>query len=486
MLDFKPLRADESGACYRGFIVSDLGAMALFKSLFGWLLKPLNPGAAEAETKVGQPRFVPTDTAEPAAAMVVVAPFDGTGGDQTALRIANILATETALDIRRAPKAVKVSGPGTLAQKLLASAELGREQLVAMGGDLLVWGEVTPVSTVLRFLPAVADVDGKPGSFGLGDTLELPNGNEEMAGDLLLATATAVAAPVREGRRTRLTHILEQSCDKANGFVEAPPPNLHPGQLASVLNCLGNALGMSFRLNRDPGRLMRSMAAHKAAIAQCSKADAPLVWAMCQNHLAAGLEAQSDREKSVEPLEEAAEAYGAVLETLGKGTHPHDWALAQTRLGQVYYKIAGRKGKAQELKLSTAAFEAALQVYTRQAMPARWAEVMNQMGVAMLALGEQMSGAAALEQAAVMFRSALEIRRREKTPLLWAQTANNLGAASFALAKRSQDKTLLNEAYECFEGAVEVYREHKRPKTAHVIEKNLSRVARLLDTRNTG
>src|SRR5690606_32151814 len=89
----------------------------------------------------------------------------------------------------------------------------------------------------------------------------------------------------------------------------------------------------------------------------------------------------------------------------------------------------------------------------------------------------------ALEQAVGVFRKALEVRKRPVAPLLWAQTANNLGAAAFALAKRNGDAALMREACDCFEGAIEVYRERSQTAKVHVIEKNLQRVQRLLQTR---
>lgn len=462
----------------------------VFKALLDWFIKPLGEGrggkSKAVGERVGEPRFVPSGSVEATAATILVADFDGSRGHDAAVRVADMIARQQGLEVRRLGKVLKPQGSGSLAQKLLIAADMGRDWLVGENADLMVWGTVEAGGVTLRFLPRVADVDSKPGSFGLGDTLEVPATLGDDFIDVVVATALAAAAPAREGRRTMLVQILTEVCDKANGYVEAPPPDLSPAQFASMLNCLGNAFGMLYRLSRDKSRLARSMKAHQAAIAQCSKDDAPLVWAMCQNHLAASLEAKADADKTTEPLQEAIQAYEAVTDTLGKGTYPHDWAMGQTRLGQLHYKIAMRGGRATGIKQAVAAFELALQVYTREAMPGRWAEVMNQMGVALLAMGEQVTGTVPLEQAVACFRKAIEVRRRDKAPLLWAQTANNLGAAAFGLAKRSGDTALLSEAATCFEGAIEVYREAGQSKTVHVIEKNLNRVQRILETRAGG
>ena len=141
------------------------------------------------------------------------------------------------------------------------------------------------------------------------------------------------------------------------------------------------------------------------------------------------------------------------------------------------------KGKPEYLQRAADAYEEALSVYDKNGAPARWAEVTNQYGVVLLALGEEMNADATLEKAVSSFRTAMKVRHKDKTPLLWAQTANNLGAACFALAKRNSQNALLREASDCFEGATEIYRQQGVTKQAQVIEKNLQRVRRLLQTR---
>ena len=101
----------------------------------------------------------------------------------------------------------------------------------------------------------------------------------------------------------------------------------------------------------------------------------------------------------------------------------------------------------------------------------------------LLALGEQVNGNTTLEIAVKKFRASLNVRKREVVPLLWAQTANNLGAACFSLAKRNSELALLREASTCFEGAIEIYQNSGAEKKADLIANNLSRVQRLLSSR---
>jgi tetratricopeptide (TPR) repeat protein len=455
--------------------------MSVFRSLFGWLFGPVRQDAEAGEEAVSP---LPGVGPEPPTAVVAVGRLDGTGGEAAATRLAGLLGRVKGIEVRRWDRLLKPGGPGNPAQKLAAAADLGREWLAAEACDLLIWGESDGRSATLRFLAAKAEAGGRPGAFGLGDTLDLPAGLAGELDPILVAVTLAAAASAREGQRYRLSLLLGEAADKANGYVEIPPQDLAPAQLASLLTGLGNTFGMVYRLTGDLDRLRRSTEAYMAAIARCPREEAPVTWALAQNHLAGNLESLAEATRSPVPLEAAAKAYQAVIEALPKAAYPLDWALAQMNLGRVLYHHAMKLGtRTKELKEAVLAFEAALQVMTRDAMPGRWAEIQNEMGTVLLALGEQVQGNAGLELAATAFRKALEVRRRDLAPLLWAQTANNLGAAAFALAKRTGDTVLLNEAHACFEGALDVYRKDGRDKVVHVIEKNLLRVERLLQTR---
>ena len=61
----------------------------------------------------------------------------------------------------------------------------------------------------------------------------------------------------------------------------------------------------------------------------------PLNWAMMQNNLGNALAALGAQERSVNRLEEAAQAYRAALEERTRERVPHDWAFTQFNLGGV-------------------------------------------------------------------------------------------------------------------------------------------------------
>jgi hypothetical protein len=51
------------------------------------------------------------------------------------------------------------------------------------------------------------------------------------------------------------------------------------------------------------------------------------------------------------------------------------------------------------------------------------------------------------------------------------------------LAKRNGDPALLREAVGCFEGAAEIYGQHGQGQALAILQKNLQRAQRLLETR---
>lgn len=455
--------------------------MSLVKSLFGFLSKPKGAKRAKAERRPDR-AFVPTDTAEPPALVVLLSDFDGNGGAEYTSHVAEILHRLPGMEILRRNQSIPLAPTGSLAERLAGAAEKGREWLNTDKADILVWGGLEGGTLTVRFLPRMADSDGRPGTFGLGDILELPGRISDDFDNIIAASILAAGNPARVAARTRLGGILDEVVERVQGLVHQAPSGLTREQLASVLTCLGNVFAVQWRLTSERPLLDKSVEAYKAALKIISPAEAQLTWALTQSHLGDSLAAIADRDKNQEALKLAGDTYKTVADTLGRGTYPYDWALANVRHSSVLYKLAVREGKAKSFKDAATALEQALVVFTREAMPGRWAETMNQFGTILMALGEQVTGTATLEQAVAAFRKVLEVRRREAVPLLWAQTANNLGAACFALAKRNKSQELLTEAANCFEGAKEVYAENKRSQTVLVIENNLQRVQRLLSS----
>jgi len=444
----------------------------MVRDLFGRLLRP-SSGSGDA---VVEPLMKQVG---PVAAVVLLAEIEGPGGREMTARIAAALDLCQGIELRPGRRRLKLPTDAALVDHLATAGAMGRAWLAQEGADVMIWGETVGVagSAVVRFVPALLDAEGKTGTFGLADALELPADFGEEFVDILGAVAVAAAVPVKLGRDDSLDAALSAALARASGFVEAPPPGLTASQGAAMLACLGNCFAAFWRVNGKAANLERATRIYALALDSCSGPEMRLARAMIQNHLAAVHEARAALDADPVHLEEAAKAYHAVAGAIDPAEHPSDWAFAQTRLGMVLYRLALRRDSdAARMQASVKAFEAARRVLDRDEAPDRWAEVTNQLGVALLALGSQVAGNEVLERSVAAFREALDVRRRDAQPLLWAQTANNLGAASFALSRRKTVPDLLEEAVRCFEGAREIYVKYRQPKTVAVIEKNLARV----------
>jgi len=452
----------------------------MVRDILGKLLRP-SGGAEEppAERPAGH-------ATGPVTVVALVAGVEGVAGRDPMARLVALLETCRGIEVRPARRRLKLPVEASLVERLSAAGATGRSWLAQEGADVMVWAEATggEGAVVVRFVPALLDAEGKTGTFGLGDALELPAGFGDEFGDILAAATVAAAVPVKIGREATLGPVLSAAVARVNGFVEMPPRGLTAAQTAALLACLGNCFAALWRVDINDARLERAIRIYNLALDSCAAADLRLPRAMIQNHLAAVHEAMAAHDADLVHLEAAAKAYHAVAAALGQDEHPVDWAFAQTRLGMVLYRLALRRDSdATRMQASVRAFEAARAVLNRDDAPDRWAEVTNQLGVALMALGSQIAGTEALERSVAAFREALEVRRREAAPLLWAQTSNNLGAASFALSQRKTIPGLLEEALRGFEGARDVYVKYRQQKTVAVIEKNMARVRERLGRR---
>lgn len=465
--------------------------MALFDSLLRWLIPGPNNknggfgGKDKIERRASAHKsFVPGSMVSDTIA-VMIADFDGPEGESLAERLAGSIGAFQGLDVLRRKEPLRLAGAGGLVERLAAAAERGRAWLLDAPADLLVWGDVSAEtgSATLRLLPALTEPDGVVGAFGLGDAFEVPiafdGGLERVAAATVLAAAVRGRAGARGPALEELRRLLAETPDPAALAQAAQTPSV----TASLLIGLGHAHAADVRCGGDPAGLNRTLACYRAATERLTAQTSPLLWGLAQNHLAAVLIALAEREHSSARLSEAVSAHQTVAETLTRIEYPNDWALAQARLGSTLYRLGQMEGKPKHYRDAVMAYQQALTVFTQAAHPLRWSDLMHHYGVLLTALGEHMTGTAALEQAVTVFRKALNVRKREILPLFWAQTASALGAAAFALAKRNSDAASLREAVGCFEGALEIYGQHGQGHALAVLQKNLQRAQRLLETR---
>ena len=452
----------------------------MFKALLQ-LFSRGNQNTSKSRAKlVSGKDFAPTE-GEALKPKVLIAKFDRdqSGATET---LSNHLQQLDIWDIFALPNALKLEGKGNLAMQISAAAVGGSDLLGQEKADILLWGEVDGDEIRIRFQSAVQASDNMLGSYGLGDTLNLPTDFDQALEAVVYAAVLGCVTPLFRGSRKRLAESLNQYLEVTKPLIETPPAGLSQPQQASMLMMLGNAFAAMSRLGGGAPQVEDAITAYGKAKEMISADDFPVIWAVSQSHYASALRAKGERMKMEggEVLTQASGAFEEIHVTLARAEHPFDWALAHMNQGYIKYRLGMVEGEAKYLQEAAKSFEQALGVYKQETMPGRWAEVMNQYGVVLLALGEQVSVDTVLEAAIKRFRQALTVRKKERSAELWAQSTNNLGAACFALAKRNSELPLLREAAGCFDGAIEVYRAQGAAKKAETISKNLVRAKRLL------
>lgn len=450
--------------------------MALFKSFVGWLTRPDD---ADGIVRHQQPGFVPGGVQKDRPDLaVLVSHIDGPNAEALQARIADAFLKCEGVSVSRVNKTIRPAPGREGIDGLMSAAEQGREVLLKEKAEVLIWGVVegTGRTVSLRFLAASPPPDGRPGSIGLGDSLDIPARIPAEFDDLLVGVGLAAPGAIREAIRDRMQRLIREYAEKAEATIAALPSSLEGDPRASVIAAAANIIASAGRLNRSDALYRRAIDLYREAHESLGRDTPGTRIALMQSHLATTLMALAQSTEDNELISEAVKAYEAAAGALQRGRHSQDWALAHMRLGLTIYRQALVTGRAKLMRGAVEALEKSLLVFTKVSSPGKWAEIMNHIGVVMTALGEELTNDTTLERAILVFKEALEVRERDVVPTLWAQTTNNLGAAAFALGKRRANTGLLEQAVIAFSGAMEVYRETGELRRVSVIEKNLERV----------
>ena len=138
-------------------------------------------------------------------------------------------------------------------------------------------------------------------------------------------------------------------------------------------------------------------------------------------------------------------------------SRPEHRAALHVTLGDALSILGEREAGTERLEQAVDAYRAVLEVYTRERVPLDWAGTQNNLGTALASLGERETGTEHLEQAVDTYRAVLEVYTRERVPLDWAMTQNNLGAALMSLGEREAGTERLEQAVDTYRAALEVY-----------------------------
>lgn len=419
-----------------------------------------------------------------ASVIAMVSPFGDPDVDGPEGSVMRALGGRAELAVRPASSRISLTGEGPLANRLVAAAEKAREMAVQNHADVVVWGAVSPESGDLniRILPFRSEALTRPGAVGLGDLLRLPKSFPASIGDLVYAAVLSAVPPRNELHQREILGELSPLLYELADFFAGEPAGLNANQAFSALVTFANCQAALAGRTRDVDMMNAAAENFRRAIDMPAAATLSLDAGMAQSHRAACFMFLADQTKEWSYLQTAAEAYESAADLFGE-EQEEDRALAQMHRGHALHRHGVNDSEPKSLQSAIEAYGDALKVFTRHRSPHRWGEIMNSQGVTLAQLAENYSGTALAERAVDCFMKALEVRRRELSPSLWAASQNNLGAALFSLGKQTGDNSLLARSSTAFRGAMEVYKEMGATSSVQVLQKNIGRVERLLETR---
>ncbi|MBD2094455.1 CHAT domain-containing protein [Trichocoleus sp. FACHB-591] len=204
--------------------------------------------------------------------------------------------------------------------------------------------------------------------------------------------------------------------------------------VAMIIGEFGNII-QQFPLGSRWLNLELAITAYKIILNVFERGQAPKLWAVIQNNLAAAYYSRIRGDRA-DNIEQAITAYQLALQVRTREAFPDDWAMTQNNLATAYSdRIRG--DRADNIEQAITAFQLALQVRTREAFPEQWATTQNNLATA---YSDRIRGDRAdnIEQAITAFQLALQVRMPETLPIDCLQTGRNLGNTAFT-ASRWQD-----------------------------------------------
>jgi len=405
-------------------------------------------------------------------------------GSQTNLLV-QALANQPELQVKAYDEPLPVDNNGELTGAFFQSAvTTGRRWLVKGKADLLIWGDVNEVGTVihLRFISLGGEAD-HPGGFLISDRLALPTNFDPEFGKLFYAVAISAIVPRSEAQRHLTKPLLLPALEAAQQAEQQPPHELMLTDQTTIQVCYGNVTALIGHYMADPNWLRKAAQAYQTALETISREEDPLGWANAQLHLCRIRQNLGERGGDAEILENAIIEYKAILEVFTYGEFPREWATIQSRIGSALYRLDSLNGETVLLKDAIAAYQSALQVFTKVDAPLKWSEVKNNLGQALQVWGDLARNTEILERAVMACQEALQVRNRLETPMLWAATQNNVGSALFILGRITEDSEHLEGAAEAFGKALEIYQAFGAARLSRVTERNMTKAENLLRAR---
>jgi tetratricopeptide (TPR) repeat protein len=395
------------------------------------------------------------------------------------------LSNRPELHVKAYNEILPIENTGYRSAEFLQSAlTIGRQWLARDKADLLIWGDVNEVGTVIhiRFVTQLGDAD-HPGRFLVSDRLAIPTNFGPEFGKLLYAVAVAAVMPRTETQRSLIKPLLLPALESAQQTRQELPHELLLQDQNTIQVCYGNVTALIGYHMSDSNWLTKAAAAYQEVADITSKDTDPIAWANVQLHLCRINQGLGERSNDPEILQNTIDVLREILEVYTLGDFPWEWGNIQSRIGSTLYRLESLSGATELLKESVVAYQSALRVFSKIGSPLKWSDLKHNIGQVLQVWGDLSRNPKILEKAVLTCQEALQVRSRLETPMLWAATQNNLGSALFLLGRLTKDSEYLEGAAESFGRALEIYQSFGAARLSRVTDRNMAKAENLLRTR---
>jgi tetratricopeptide (TPR) repeat protein len=395
------------------------------------------------------------------------------------------LSNRPELHVKAYNETLPVENAGYRSATFLQSAlTIGRQWLAKDKADLLIWGDVNEVGTVihLRFITQAGDAD-HPGRFLISDRLAIPTNFGPEFSKLLYAVSVAAITPRTETQRSLIKPLLLPALESAQQTRQELPHELMLQDQNTIQVCYGNVTALIGYHMSDSNWLTKAADAYQEVIDITSKDTDPIAWANVQLHLCRIRQGLGERANDPEAVQNTIDILREILEVYTLSDFPWEWGSIQTRIGSALYRLDSLNGATELLKESVVAYQSALRVFSKIGSPLKWSDLKHNLGQVLQVWGDLSQNPKILERAVLTCQEALQVRNRLETPMLWAATQNNLGSALFLLGRLTKDSEHLEGAAESFGRALEIYESFGAARLSRITDRNMAKAENLLRTR---
>jgi tetratricopeptide (TPR) repeat protein len=363
-----------------------------------------------------------------------------------------------------------------------------------VGAKVLIWGR-SASPEIGPLFETVAGHDPQFGGAYLPGDFKLPQLRLDDLGAVLGLMVAAQSALQMQQYDVKFGNALEGLIARVRALADDPKKTStwSSDTRARVNLTLAIAMTASANETKSDATFIRAQSYLERAVADWSRTDSPLEWAMAQRNLSGNLRQISYRTLQLEPalqaiagfkavlplyaskgdrldigatqielgralelaatyqpgeesLTQAVETYRAAAKELDPRFYPTSWASAKAGLGRALTTLSVRRGKDAGFGEAIAAQKEALKIFSTNVGLVAWSVTAGALAQTYAVMGEQTSDREALRRAIALNRQILKVFKPEHNPDTWASLQFSLATVLSDLGQLDSDVELLQQS----------------------------------------